>query len=527
MRREDEHVLASVVDHLPVGVWIARVPSGELAFANRVFREIMGTDARDDVAAGGYAAPYGIFTRDGQPYPEAQMPFARALVARAIVSVDDIAIHRTDGRKVAIHATARPIFDEGGAITHIVIAFEDVSAQVEAEASRRDSEERLAQARRLEALGTLAGGIAHDFNNLLASIRMIASLLRLREPDPGRIADLVRIEDVTESAARLTGALLTFGRHGGRRVEKLSLVDLTRSLSELVGRTFDRNIEVVFENDATRGLVAADPAQLEQLLMNLALNARDAMPEGGRLRLRVADVELAAPPAPLVPGPHVLIEVADTGPGVPEGLRDRVFEPYFTTKTRRDQTGAGLGLATAYGVAQAHGGSIELSAAAPHGAVFRVYLPAAPTTMAQAPARLPAEHLRKGDGTVLIVEDDPLQRRAERRALEALGYDVIEAADGVEALELFRSRSGGLRAVLLDVVMPRLSGREAFAEMRRLAPEVPVLMTTGHCGPDELDALRALGATLLPKPFDVSALSCALQELVAGSPGSASTRERR
>jgi len=512
----DDALLASVVDHLPLGVWIARAPSGEFVFANRIFREIMGMEARADVAAGAYAEPYGIFTRDGQPYPEERMPFVQALRTRTTIAVDDIAIHRHDGRKVMIHATARPVFDAAGELTHVVIAFEDVSAQVAAEAAQQISEERLRQARRLEALGTLAGGVAHDFNNLLASIRVLASLLRHSETHPARRADLARIEEVTESAARLTGALLTFGRHGGRQVSRLSLTELARSLTELLRRTLDRRIEVIYQASAPDALVAADPTQLEQLIMNLALNARDAMPEGGRLTISVAEVELEVPAAPLAPGRHVLLEVTDTGPGVPVEQRERVFEPYFTTKTNRHEPGAGLGLATVYGVVQAHRGAIEILDAEPHGARFRVLLPAA--SVASATTSLPPvedeRDLRGGAGTVLVVEDDPLQRRAERRALETLGYDVLEAADGVEAIEVFRARSPGLRAVLLDVVMPRLSGREAWAEMRRLAPEVPVLMTTGHSGPEQIDALRALGATLLPKPFGVDELSNAIAELV-------------
>jgi two-component system cell cycle sensor histidine kinase/response regulator CckA len=528
--RDDDALLASVVDHLPLGVWIARVPGGEFVFANRVFREIMGMEARPDVAAGGYAAPYGIFTRDGEPYPEARMPFMQALRARQTITVDDIAIHRHDGRRVMIHATARPVFDETGTtITHVVIAFEDVSAKVAALAAQERSEERLRQARRLEALGTLAGGVAHDFNNLLASIRVLASLLRASEAHPARRADLARIEEVTESAARLTSALLTFGRHGDRRISKLSLTELARSLAELVRRTFDRRIEVSFEEHAPRGLVSADPSQMEQLIMNLVLNARDAMPDGGQLRIAITDVYLEAPPPPLEPGPHVRLEVIDSGPGVPPALRERIFEPYVTTKTDREEPGAGLGLATVHGVVQAHGGHVEVTDAVPHGACFRVHLPAAPvrtfTTLApplvaegssdgEDVPTAPRDPGPAGIGTVLVVEDDPLQRRAERRALETLGYDVLEAADGVEAMELFRARAGVLRAVLLDLAMPRLSGREAWAEMRRVAPEVPVLMTTGHSGPDQLDDLRALGAAFLTKPFGVTELSQAMAELI-------------
>ena len=511
---EDETLLASVVDHLPLGVWIARAPTGEFVFANRVFREIMGMEARPDVAAGCYAEPYGIFTRTGEPYPETRMPFVRALTARAAVTVDDIAIHRTDGKKVMIHATARPIFDAAGQITHVVIAFEDVTAQVEAEAARNASEEKLRQARRLEALGTLAAGIAHDFNNLLASIRVLASLLRMSEREPSRRADLARIEEVTAKAARLTGSLLNFGRQGGgHRVTQLSVPEVASGVVELVKRTFDRRIAVRYEAAAPRGVVSADPVQLEQLFMNLALNARDVMPDGGTLRVSVRDVDLAAPAPPLRPGPHVLVEVADTGPGVPAELRERIFEPYFTTKLHRSEPGAGLGLATAYRVVSASGGTIEIADAEPQGAIFRVYLPAATADVAQLPAP-PVDEARAGSGTVLLVEDDPTQRGTERRALEQLGYDVVEASDGVEALELFRAHAGALRAVVLDLVMPRLSGRDAWTEMHRLAPEVPVLMTSGQIGPELRAAVHALGVPLLPKPFGVHELANAMAQAI-------------
>jgi two-component system, cell cycle sensor histidine kinase and response regulator CckA len=500
----DERLLANVIDLLPVGVWIARAPGGEFVFANQTFREIMGMDARGDVVAGGYAEPYRIYDRDGRLYPEHRMPFVRALEARAVTVVDDIVIHRHDGRRVHIHATARPIFD-GDTITHVVIAFIDATAELSAEAARRDTEQRLRHAQRLESLGTMAAGVAHDFNNLLGSISLIASMLRLREGDPARASDLRRIEATTESAARLTQSLLAFGRHGPAKTVRFDVGEVAGTLIELIRRTFDRNIEIVFGRDGALPVIG-DPAAIEQLLMNLAVNARDAMPEGGRLDIRVARA-----------GDRVTIEVRDTGPGVPPELRSRIFEPYFSTKGDRDQPGRGLGLATAYGVVESHHGTIDVCDAEPHGAVFRIALPmaAAPAPAVSPPAA--GGHLddvRMGHGTVLIVDDEPLVRATLRRALNDLGYEVVEVGDGVAALEYVAS-GGHVDVVLLDSVMPRKGGRDTLVALRSRAEPPPVIVMGGRIVQRERDEFIARGAlAILDKPFDVPVLSRILADAV-------------
>jgi signal transduction histidine kinase len=506
---DEQALLANVVDNLPLGVWIARAPGGDFVFANKVFREIMGMDARPDVAAGEYAAPYGICTREGTPYPEELMPFVRALRARTTITVDDIVIHRPDGGKVNIRATARPIFarpDGGGDITHVVIAFADITAELAAETAKRESEERLRASQRLESLGRLAAGVAHDFNNMLASIRLLASYVAHSDPSPVRRADLRRIEDVTESAAQLTRALLAFGRSGGADAVPVDLADLAKALVEVGRHTFDRAVELRFEASAGPAVVLGDPAQLEQVVLNLLVNARDAMlPGGGVLTVRIAVDTLTAPPAPLAPGRYVVLEVADTGPGVPAELRDRIFEPYFTTKIPatgdtapgapgETHPGAGLGLATVYGVAKTHGGAVEVRDAAPHGALFRVVLPVADAVPARRDARHETPAVR-GHGTILVVDDEPLVRAAA---------------------------SAGLAAVLLDAVMPRLGGRETFLRIRAMAPELPVVLTTGRAGPDEMEDLVALGVDhFLPKPFDLRALSRTLADAMRPRGGAA------
>ncbi len=511
----DDVLLSGVIDQLPLGVWIARAPGGELLFANRVFREIMGIEARDDVAVGGYSQPYGIFGLDGKPYPEARMPFVQALRARAIVTVDDIVIHRHDGRRVNVRAMARPLFD-GDTITHVVIAFSDITDELAAAEERRLAQERSRERERLEAIGTLAAGVAHDFNNILAQIRVLATLVRMRDGDDGpRADDLRRIEQATDSAAELTRSLLAFGRHPTGRTARVDVDEIVAAVVDLVRRTFDRRITIELE-PAGGALVAGDRNQLEQVVMNLAVNARDAMPDGGVLRIAVRVVDGPAP-LPLGPGRHVEIEVTDTGPGVPAELRGRVFEPYFTTKHARESPGVGLGLSTAYGVVQAHGGAIEIGDASPRGARVTVHLP----SMDRA-ASLPAipvppsrRELAGGQGRILLVDDEATLRRSVRRVLEQLGYAVVEAADGAAAVEVFRSQRGELSAVLLDHMMPVMSGADAYRAMREVDPRVPIIVTSGRIEDSVADELHAMGvAAVIAKPFDVQELSQVLRDAV-------------
>ncbi len=503
----DDALLAGVVDLLPVGVWIARAPSGELVFANRAFRDIMGMDAREDVAAGEYSAPYGIRTRDGAPYPEARMPFVRALVERETVLVDDLTIHRPDGRQVHVFATARPILSQGE-VAYVVVAFQDVTAEVEADRARKAADERLRASQRLEALGTLAAGVAHDFNNLLTSVSMIASDLRRRETDESRAADLTQIESAVDKAGRLTRSLLTFGRVGTGRDTHFDVSEAVQGVVELARRTFDRAIQVELDVRGT-GTLRGEPTQIEQVVMNLLVNARDAMPDGGTLRVSVTDVELLAPPEPLLPGRHVVIRIEDTGPGIPGPVRNRVFEPYYTTKVEPERPGTGLGLATVFGIVQAFSGMIEVEDAVPHGAVFRVTLPVA---YGGKPASGRAtDGPSAGKGTVLVVDDEPLIRRVTHRTLAGLGYSVLEAVDGLDALQVFHRERARIDAVLLDGVMPRMGGLATLAALRKLDPKLPVVFMSGRLAPDDESRVVELGATrLLAKPFTTGELSRAL-----------------
>ena len=350
----DAEITRSLSDDLPVGIWVARAPGGELVYANPTFREILGMEARTDVVAGGYAAPYGIHTRTGERYPEGRMPFVRALGSGTTVMVDDIVIHRGDGGRVHVRAQARPVLHEG-TVSHVVIAFIDITREVEAEA-------RLRLAQRLESIGTLAGGIAHDFNNLLAVVQLVSTSLAAREQDPTRREALGNIQQAAESGAQLTRALLDFGRSRRSLLVPVQLNEVVEGVEQIVRPTLGANIDVTLSLES-RAEVMGESSQLEQVVMNLVLNARDAMPGGGSLSLRTRNQ-----------GGEVILEVADTGKGIPPALRQRIFEPYFTTGTG---VGAGLGLATVFSIVSGHGGSIAALDNDPRGTLMRVRLPAA------------------------------------------------------------------------------------------------------------------------------------------------------
>jgi signal transduction histidine kinase/CheY-like chemotaxis protein len=480
-----------VVDELPLGVWVARAPGGEEVYANARFADIMGIELVGDLSAGEYSEPYGIHTREGEPYPEDRLPFVRALVANGPVEVDDLVIHRRDGQRVFIRAHARPIPRDDGSPEFIVIAFHDISREVRAQQAQAESEARAPAAARMESVGRLAGGVAHDFNNLLSVIRTTAFLLADEERPERRAEDLEIIREVTERGVSLTRSLLSFaGRDNGDR-QPLRVGALVHAMSPMFDRAMDERIEVRYELDDARDVIA-DRAGIEQLLMNLVLNARDAMPDGGDLSIVTYDR-----------GEATFIEVRDTGGGVDDAVIERVFEPYVSTKPEAEHGTAGLGLATCYGVAKGHDGEITLENHGA-GAVARVRLPSVAGAARPAePNPEPAQEKGAKHGVVLIADDVEYVRIVTARALERLGFSVRSAADGAEAVEIFRNDHDRIDAVLLDVRMPRLDGRGAFAQLREIDPSVPIIFLTGFTVDEERDELLKLGAEgFLPKPID-------------------------
>ena len=367
-----------------------------------------------------------------------------------------------------------------------------VARRVGAELVAQGLRDRLAHTDRLEALGKLAGGVAHDFNNQLAVIMASTDLLRSRLTEP-RVASLLGgIVTAAERSSQLTSHLLAFGRRGNVETGPVDVHACIQELGVIAGRTLGPDIAFRNNLHATRCVVEGNVGLLQNALLNLALNARDAMPGGGRLTVSTADE-----------GHHLLVEVEDTGCGMSEEVQARLFEPYFTTKALGK--GNGLGLPAVYGAITGMGGTIAVSSRPGHGTVFRLMLPSRPSA---APAQVACDRTAlPGSGRILIAEDEPALRQAIGDFLASLGYGVTLVADGQEAVERIEAAPQGFDLLLLDIMMPRMGGRKAFELIRGLNPYLPVVVVSGFGGEAELEVFRNAGVPVLGKPCHLDHLA--------------------
>jgi len=347
----------------------------------------------------------------------------------------------------------------------------------------------LVQAQKMEAIGRLAGGVAHDFNNLLTVIRGRAEMLLGDIPEPGH-GDLLEIVRAAERGATLTRQLLSFGRRRASEARVVRLKDVVDETRRMIERLLLENIEIVVTHSTDPGWVRVDPGQIEQVLMNLAVNAGDAMPEGGRLEIETATI-----------GDGVLLRVSDTGTGMTPEVRDRAFEPFFTTK--EEGRGTGLGLAIVYGIVRQHQGEIAVESSPEGGTTFRVVLPGVEPDAAVTEEEPPVPRMAaSGSGTVLVVEDEPGVRSLTCRVLAGHGYTVLDAESGIEALREAIQHPGALDLLLTDVVLPGMSGSELARRIRETRPDVAILFMSGHHDdPSVTLRITAQEAGFLAKPF--------------------------
>ena len=377
-----------------------------------------------------------------------------------------------------------------------------------AESARRELEEQLRHAQKMEAIGRLSGGIAHDFNNLLTAIRGYSELLLKELHGSPLRADVEEIFNAADRAATLTGQLLAFSRRQILSPEIVGLnqrvTDMTRMLNRLIGEHIAIDLHLASDLWSVR----ADAAQLEQVLVNLALNARDAMPQGGRLAIETANREIRAREAAALeisPGSFVELRVRDTGIGIPLEVQGRIFEPFFTTKPKG--AGTGLGLSMVYGFVRQSGGAITVISAPGKGTTFSLLLPRTDDQAARMPTpRQLLPSTARGSGTVLIAEDERALRRLSATVLGQAGYQTLEAVDGQQALDLYTVHARSIVMVVTDVVMPRMGGIELADRLRRANPALPILFVTGYVEQSQALHDSAAGAPVLLKPFSPEAL---------------------
>ena len=403
-----------------------------------------------------------------------------------------------------------------------VLLFVHLRARARAEAQLARAQEQLNESQRLEAVGQLAGGVAHDFNNILTVITGFCELVQAKLPvgHPSR-RDLLAIREAGQKGAELTRQLLAFSR---RQVLELSVLDLNGVVERFRGmldRVLPANIEVVLRLADDLGRVRADRVQMEQILMNLGVNARDAMSAGGRLTMETANAALDASigdlPSDLKPGRYVALIVSDTGIGMDEATRARIFEPFFTTKATGK--GSGLGLATVYGIVKQSGGQVWVYSEPGRGSTFKIYLPRVEDAPGQEPApAVAATKDPRGTETILLVEDEERVREVTQRILAAAGYRVLSAARPEAALEMVSQRTGPIQLLLTDVVMPGMSGPQLAAQVVRLLPGIKVLYQSGY-SEEAIAQHGALesGAALLSKPFTGSSLQRTVRAVLDGT----------
>jgi len=492
--------MSQVVEQSPVAIMITD-PQGIIEYANRKFCEVSGY-AQEELLG---QMPH-IMRPNATPAEFYTELWARLRQGKKWEG--EHYVRAKDGRQFMGRTVLFPIFDEGGTVTHCVKIMEDITSQ-------RTLEERLARAQRLESIGNLAGGIAHDLNNILAPVRLGAEFMKTL-PFAGKEREIIEVMDISiHRATELVQQVLAFSRGRRSKREALWLAPLVGEIEGLVRESFPRDVRLEVHLAPDLAPLQADPTQILQVLMNLCVNSRDAMPAGGVITLAADNVTLGSSQTASFPGAHpgrhVRIRVSDTGTGIPGPVRDKIFEPFFTTKDVGK--GTGLGLSTALGIVQEHNGIIELESTGPHGTTFVIYLPAStemplPPGTAK-PAVPPAKKPGAGDmanqpgagHTVLVVDDEVPLRQAVSFILGQRGYIVLEASDGHQAIEVVKQRAE-IKVVLLDVMMPRLDGVATMKILRELRPDLRVIATSGVNHDTRVEAMRRMGVQhFLLKPY--------------------------
>ena len=513
-------LLEQVLDNLPIGVWVLD-QEGRIMFGNPAGRAIWGGPRYLGLEEG--EAYRGWWADSGEPVAREEWAATRAVLKGETTLNEAVDIEAFDGARKTILNSAVPLRSLSGEIIGAILVHQDITDQRAAEAALRSSEAQLRHAQKMEAVGQLAGGIAHDFNNLLTGILSYSELMlqELREGDPLR-GDLEQIRHAGQRAAGLTRQLLAFSRRQVLQPRVLSLNATVTELDAMLHRLL--GADVVFETELDPGLwyVLADPGQLEQVLVNLVVNARDAMPHGGTLTIGTANRRLDATDEARAngvrPGGYVTLSVRDTGIGMDVPTQARIFDPFFTTKEAGK--GTGLGLSTVYGIVEQSGGHIAVESAPGQGATFTIFLPRHEAGPGPAsPGQPDRRGLPTGNETLLLVEDEAAVRSSARRLLERHGYEVVEARHGREALRILDEGGRKIDLVITDLVMPEMGGREMVERVRAHHPAMKVLFMSGYSERAVTsDGTMPPGTGFVEKPFTVEQLIRRTREILDGQP---------
>jgi len=488
-------ILSNTINSMVDAVLVADA-TGKVVISNPAAERLMGIVAGSEPQV--WSEPNEVIGPDGVARLSLEeRPLMRAVRGERVVNYSMSARNKLQNKVSQLVATGGPIRDRSGRITGAVVVYRDVTAT-------RETERQLQQAQKMEAVGELTGGIAHDFNNILTVITGTIEILADAVADkPGLAAVAKMIDEAAGRGADLTQRLLAFARRQPLEPRKIDVNALVIDATKLLRPTLGEHIEIKTALAGNLKTAHVDPHQLSSALLNLAINARDAMPQGGKLTLETSNVHLdenyAKANTEVQPGDYVLIAVSDTGEGIPADIRDRVFEPFFTTKDVG--RGTGLGLSMVYGFTKQSGGHIKIYSEVGHGTTIRLYLPQA-SGEAEVPEDISVQPVESGSETILVVEDDSLVRNYVVAQLKSLGYDVLTAANAVEALKIIK-REKTLDLLFTDVIMPgEMNGRQLSDAAAKLRPDLKVLFTSGYTENAIVHHGRLdPGVLLLAKPY--------------------------
>ena len=438
---------------------------------------------------------------------DADSPIIQLLQTGRDVTFEQVHVAK-DGRHIPVEIHAQPfIFHERPAIIALV---RDIT-------ERKQFEEKLMQTERLESIGRLASGVAHDLNNIITPIILSAEMLRTAEEPEIRETLLSSIEECAQRGAAVVNQVLTFARgHRGER-KQLQLTSSVAEIDAFVRQTFPKNLAITSSIPANIWPVKGDPTQLHQVLLNLCINARDAMPEGGTLHLSVENAEIDHAFAAMVPdakaGDYAVIAISDTGTGIPREIITKIFDPFFTTK--EIGKGTGLGLSTVIGIVHSHEGFITVDSKKDQGTTFKVFLPRDTAGMPQQMDLPSTGRLPVGGATILLVDDEAFITKAIAMVLENSGYKVLIATNGNEALALYKEHAEEIDIVLTDVMMPGMNGVDLARSLKAIDLRIKILVSTGHASEANQTELRALGVdAILHKPYDAKKLVATLHQAI-------------